>query len=62
MNAAQRFALLVLAGVIAALAGCATTEITSAWHDEDLARVPFRKVLVAFQHPDRGLRRAKARR
>ena len=62
MNAARRFALLVLAAVLAALAGCASTQITSAWHDEDLARVPFRKVLVAFQHPDRGLREAVERR
>lgn len=62
MNGAQRFALLAFAALIAALAGCATTQITSAWHDEDLARVPFRKVLVAFQHPDRGLREAAERR
>jgi hypothetical protein len=62
MNATQRLALLVFAAVLAALAGCETTQITSVWRDEDLARVAFRKVLVAFQHPDRGLREAAERR
>jgi hypothetical protein len=62
MNTAHRWLLLAFAALVAALAGCATTEITSVWRDEDLNRVPFRKVLVVFQHPDRGLREALERR
>lgn len=55
MNCGRRavFAMLALAGV----AGCETTRITSEWRDPSFARVPFRKVLVAFQHADPGLRR-----
>lgn len=62
MSTTHRFALLLFAALLAALAGCATTQITSAWRDEDLGRVPFRKVLVAFQHPDPRLREAVERR
>jgi hypothetical protein len=62
MTTAHRWLLLAFAALLAALAGCATTEITSVWRDEDLNRVPFRKVLVVFQHPDRWLREALERR
>lgn len=56
MNTLRRHLLLLLAALLAA-AGCATTEIVSVWKDEDLGRVPFRKVLVVFQHSDPGARR-----
>lgn len=62
MSTAHRFALLIFAALLAALAGCASTRIVSAWRDDDLARVPFRKVLVVFQHSDPHLRRALERR
>lgn len=52
----------VLATLLAMLAAaCASTQIVSAWSDPDLRRVPFRKVLVVFQHQDPGLRRAMER-
>jgi hypothetical protein len=53
-----------LAAVLLALvaAGCASTRIVSVWKDEDIARVPFRKVLVVFQNADPGLRRTLERR
>lgn len=58
MNTLHRYALLLFAAVIAGLAsGCASTEIVSAWKDPDIGRVPFRKVLVVFQHKDPALRR-----
>ena len=57
MTTAQRLALLLVAALIAALAGgCATTQLTSVYRDPDLARVPFNKVLVVFQHRDPQLR------
>ncbi len=57
MNTLQRYFLLLLAAILAALAGgCASTEIVSAWRDPALARVPFGKVLVVFQHSDVALR------
>lgn len=57
MNMPQRYFLLLLAAILAALAGgCASTEIVSAWRDPALARVPFGKVLVVFQHSDAALR------
>jgi hypothetical protein len=54
-----RRSLLAAAGFVlaAAVAGCASTRITSAWQDPGLRDVPFRKVLVVFQNPDAGLRR-----
>ena len=58
MSTLHRLALLLFAAVLAALAGCASTQIVSAWKDPDLGRVPFRKVLVVFQHSDPALRRA----
>lgn len=60
MNALMhRYTLLLFAALLAAIivAGCATTHITSAWKDPELGRVPFRKVLVVFQHPDPAARR-----
>ena len=58
MTTLHRYALLLFAAVLAAIAsGCASTEIVSAWKDPDLGRVPFRKVLVVFQHSDPALRR-----
>ena len=58
MTTAQRFFLLFVAALIAALAGgCATTQLTSVYRDPELARVPFAKVLVVFQHSDPQLRR-----
>ncbi len=58
MSAVRRHVLLLAAAVVtAALGGCATTRIVSAWRDPALASVPFRKVLVAFQTRDPGLRR-----
>ena len=63
MSTAHRFFLLAAAAVLAAfLGGCANTQIVSAWKDDDLARVPFRKVLVVFQHSDPQLRRTLERR
>lgn len=57
-----RAARLALAALLAMLAAaCASTQIVSAWSDPDLKRVPFRKVLVVFQHQDPGLRRAMER-
>ena len=62
MNAAHRAFLLLLAAFLAAaLGGCASTEIVSAWKDPALARVPFGKVLVVFQHSDAQLRHAMER-
>jgi hypothetical protein len=58
MTTMHRYILLLAAALLAALAGgCASTEIVSAWRDPGLARVPFRKVLVVFQHSDPALRR-----
>lgn len=56
---AARLALAALLAMLAA--ACASTQIVSAWSDPDLKRVPFRKVLVVFQHQDPGLRRAMER-
>jgi hypothetical protein len=57
MSHAHRYFLLLLAAAMAALlGGCASTQITSAWKDPDLARLPFKKVLVVFQHSDAELR------
>lgn len=47
----------LVASLAALAAGCASTQLTSVWSDPDLARVPFSKVLVVFQHPDAGLRK-----
>ena len=59
MNALHRYTMLLVVALLAAVVGgCATTQIVSSWKDEDLARVPFRKVLVVFQHSDPGIRRA----
>lgn len=50
MTTLHRYILLLVAALIAALAGgCASTTITSSWKDQDLGRVRFRKVLVVFQ-------------
>ena len=58
MTTLHRYILLLAAALLAALAGgCASTEIVSAWRDPGLSRVPFRKVLVVFQHSDPALRR-----
>ena len=56
MTTLHRILLLAFAALLAALAGCASTQITSAWSDPEFARVPFRKVLVVFQHSDPALR------
>lgn len=57
MSHAHRYLLLFAAAAMAALlGGCASTQITSAWKDPDLARLPFKKVLVVFQHSDAELR------
>lgn len=57
MSHAHRYFLLLAAAALAALlGGCASTQITSAWKDPDLARLPFKKVLVVFQHSDAELR------
>ncbi|HUP97008.1 MAG TPA: hypothetical protein VM073_03660 [Usitatibacter sp.] len=58
MSTLHRYVLLLFAAVLAALvSGCATTEIVTSWKDPDLGRVPFRKVLVVFQHADPAIRR-----
>jgi hypothetical protein len=58
MTTLHRYILLLAAALLAAVAGgCASTEIVSAWRDPGLAHVPFRKVLVVFQHSDPALRR-----
>jgi hypothetical protein len=63
MSCARRLVLLGFAALLAALGGgCASTQITSAWSDPGLASVPFRKVLVAFQHRDPALRATLERR
>lgn len=63
MSTAHRILLLAFAALLAAVAGgCATTQLTSSWSDPGLARVPFRKVLVVFQHPDSRLRAMLERR
>ena len=63
MTTLHRLALLAFAAFLAAIAGgCASTQITSQWRDEDLAKVPFRKVLVVFQHSDSRLRQVLERR
>ena len=57
MSQAHRYFLLLVAAALAALlGGCASTQITTAWKDPDLARLPFKKVLVVFQHSDAELR------
>jgi hypothetical protein len=55
-QAHRRFLLFVAAAMAVLLGGCASTQITSAWKDPDLARLPFNKVLVVFQHSDADLR------
>ena len=63
MTTLNRLVLLAFAALLAAIAGgCASTQITSSWRDEDLAKVPFRKVLVVFQHSDSRLRHVLERR
>jgi hypothetical protein len=63
MDTLRRHLILGFGAFVAALAGgCATTEITSVFRDPDLASVPFRKVLVVFQHSDPRLRQALERR
>lgn len=63
MTTLHRYFLLLMAALLAALAGgCASTTIVSAWQDQDLASVPFRKVLVVFQHADPDIRRVLERR
>lgn len=58
MSTLHRYLILSVAALLAALlGGCATTQLTSVWRDPDLTRVPFRKVLVVFQHADPQLRR-----
>lgn len=58
----RRFATLAVAAFgVLLLAACASTRVVSAWSDPDLRNVPFRKVLVVFQHQDPGLRRALER-
>ena len=58
MTMLNRFALLALVALLAAvLGGCASTQIVSAWKDESLGRTPFAKTLVVFQNPDPALRR-----
>ena len=58
MTTLHRWILLLFAAALAAIAaGCASTEIVSVWKDPDLGRVPFRKVLVVFQHSDPAIRR-----
>ena len=56
MDALRRLLLAAAAVAAAAAAGCASTSIVSAWKDPALADVPFRKVLVVFQHSDPRLR------
>ena len=57
MSTVHRYILLFVAALLAALlGGCASTQITSAWSDPEFSRVPFRKVLVVFQHSDPVLR------
>jgi hypothetical protein len=57
-NPLHRFALLLIAMVLAVMAGgCASTRITSEWKDESLSRLPLRNVLAVFQIADPGQRR-----
>lgn len=57
MNGLRRRWLALAPAVLAlALGGCASTAIVTAWSDPALARVPFGKVLVVFQHADGALR------
>lgn len=58
MTALHRYTLLLFIALLAAIvSGCASTQVVSAWQDPDLGRVPFRKVLVVFQHADPAVRR-----
>jgi hypothetical protein len=57
LNSGRRALVLALLALAGIAAGCETTRITSEWRDPSLARVPFHKVLVVFQHADAGLRR-----
>ena len=62
MTTLHRYILLLAAALLAAIAGgCASTAIVSAWRDPGLAQVPFRKVLVVFQHADPRLRQQAER-
>lgn len=57
MTVLHRYTLLLVAALLAAaLGGCASTHITSAWSDPEISRLAFRKVLVVFQHADPALR------
>jgi hypothetical protein len=57
MSHVHRYLMLLVAAMTAALlGGCASTQITSSWQDPDFARLPFKKVLVVFQHSDSQLR------
>ena len=49
---------LLAAAAILALAGCATTTLTSKWSDPSLATTKFDRIVVAFQHPDSAFRRS----
>ena len=57
MSRARTLAPAFLAALLASLAGCAATRITSVWEDPALRTVAFRKVLVVFQNADPRLRR-----
>ena len=48
---------LLAAGALA-LAGCASTTLTSQWADPALGTTKFDRIAVVFQHPDTGLRRS----
>ena len=57
MRTVHRYLFLIVAAVVAAMAGCATTQIRSSWKDPDFAAARFAKTLVVFQSRDEGLRR-----
>jgi hypothetical protein len=59
MKAARR--LLIFAAAMLLAGGCASTAITSSWRDPALSSVPFKKVLVVFQHADPQLRQSLER-
>lgn len=48
----------LLAAALLALAGCASTSITSKWSDPSLGSTKFDRIVVAFQHPDAAFRRS----
>ncbi len=48
----------ILLATALALAGCASTSLTSKWADPSLGSTRFERIAVVFQHPDNAFRRS----